>query len=125
MKKYLSTFLLTAGILFSFAPQASAENHIDISQQIAGKSGYSVQVSDTTLSETVGKIIKIVLGFLGTIFLALTVYAGVLWLTAAGNEENIEKANKILKTSVIGLIIILSAYTITFFVLTNLFRVTS
>ena len=111
--------------MFSFAPQTYANEHIDISQEIAGKSGYSVQVSDTTLSETVGKIIKIVLGFLGTIFLALTVYAGVLWLTAAGNEENIEKANKILKTSVIGLIIILSAYTITFFVLSNLFRVTS
>ena len=61
MKKYLSTFLLIAGILFSFAPQAYANEHIDISQEIAGKSGYSVQVSDTTLSETVGKIIKIVL----------------------------------------------------------------
>lgn len=94
-------------------------------QDLAAKSGYNAGVTEGTLSETVGKIIKAVLGLLGTIFLALTIYAGVLWMTAAGEEEKITKATGILKTSVIGLIIILAAYSITYFVLSNLFRVTS
>ena len=96
----------------------------DLSQDIAQKSGYG-SATGNTLSETVGKIIKIVLGFLGIIFLALTVYAGVLWMTAAGNEEKVTKALDILKTSVIGLIIIVAAYSITYFVMVNAFALTA
>ena len=123
MKKYFTIFLLAAGILLLPAPQVFAQ--VDLSQDIAAKSGYKAGVTEGTLSETVGKIIKAVLGLLGTVFLALTVYAGVLWMTAAGEEEKVTKATGILKTSVIGLIIILAAYSITYFVLSNLFRVTS
>ena len=96
----------------------------DLSQDIAGKSGYG-SATASTLSETVGKIIKAVLGLLGIVFLALTVYAGVLWMTAAGEEAKIEKAVGILKASVIGLIIIIAAYSITYFVMINAFALTS
>lgn len=123
MKKYFTIFLLAIGVFLSSGVQVFAQT--DLSQDIAAKSGYNAGVTEGTLSETVGKIIKAVLGLLGTIFLALTVYAGVLWMTAAGEEEKITKATGILKTSVIGLIIILAAYSITYFVLSNLFRVTS
>lgn len=58
-------------------------------------------------------VIRITLGFLGTLFVVLTVYAGFLWMTAGGAEENIEKAKKLLYRSVLGLIIVLSAYSIT------------
>lgn len=111
------------GVLLTPAVKVLAET--DLSQDIAAKSGYNASATEGTLSETVGKIIKAVLGLLGTIFLALTVYAGVLWMTAAGDESKSEKAMSILKTAVIGLIIILAAYAITFFVLSNLFKATS
>ena len=65
-------------------------------------------------------IIKMALGVLGTIFLVLTVYAGFLWMTASGEEEKITKAKDILKASIIGLLIILTAYAITSFVISNL-----
>ena len=123
MKKHLIIFLISVGILL--APVTVTKAQVDLSQDIAAKSGYKAGVTEGTLSETVGKIIKAVLGLLGTVFLALTVYAGVLWMTAAGEEEKVTKATGILKTSVIGLIIILAAYSITYFVLSNLFRVTS
>ena len=61
-------------------------------------------------------IIKILLSLLGTIFLALTVYAGYLWLTSHGEEERVERARKILKRSIIGIIIVLLSYSITLFV---------
>ena len=66
----------------------------------------------------VANIIKIALEVLGTIFFVLTIYAGFLWMTAGGNEENIEKAKKVLTASVIGLVIILCAYSITYYVTT-------
>src|SRR5687768_2207405 len=64
------------------------------------------------ISVSIGTAIKGVLAALGTIFLILTVYAGVLWMTAAGKEEQIEKAQGVLKTAIIGLAITLSAYAI-------------
>lgn len=63
----------------------------------------------------VAEIIRIVLGFIGTIFFVLTLYAGYLWMTAAGNEEQVTKAKTLLFQATIGLIIILMAFAITSF----------
>jgi hypothetical protein len=62
------------------------------------------------------RIIRTALGILGTIFLILVLYAGFLWMTAAGNEDSITKAKKLLYQGVVGLAIILSAYGITLLV---------
>ncbi len=58
-------------------------------------------------------IIAPVFGILGTIFFALMVYAGVLWMTAAGDPKRVDKAKDILKSSVIGAVIVIAAYVIT------------
>ena len=79
------------------------------------KTGLSSSLQDTTAN-----VIKAILALVGTVFLVLTIYAGVLWMTAAGEEAKIEKAVGILKASVIGLVIIMSAYAITFFVTSKL-----
>ena len=44
-------------------------------------------------------------------------YAGFLWMTASGNSEQVEKATGILKMAIIGLIIVMAAYSITYFAL--------
>ncbi len=68
------------------------------------------------LNSTVATIIKGVLALVGTIFFVLTVYAGVIWMTAQGNAEQVERATAIVKTTIIGLAITMSAYAITVFV---------
>ena len=68
------------------------------------------------LADVIGRAINIVLGFLGIVLLCLFLYAGFLWMTAAGDEKKVEKAKEILKNAVIGIIIILIAYAITAFV---------
>jgi hypothetical protein len=68
----------------------------------------------------VGKIIQIFLGLLGVIALGLIIYGGFLWMTAAGNEEQIDRAKKVLTSAIIGLVIILSAFGITTFILNSL-----
>ena len=52
------------------------------------------------------------LPFVGAIAIAAIVFAGFLYLTAAGNQEQTEKAKKIIIWVVIGIIIIVSAYAI-------------
>jgi len=65
----------------------------------------------------VAKVIRIALGFLGIIALVLIIYAGWLWMSSEGNEEKVAQAKKVLKNAIIGLIIILSAFAITTFIL--------
>lgn len=62
------------------------------------------------------RIIRIVLELLGIIALAIIIYAGFKWMTAAGDESKVEDAKKQLVNGLIGLVIILVAYSIATFV---------
>ena len=66
------------------------------------------------------QVINILMGLLGVIALGLILWSGYIWMTAGGNEEKITQAKKILKNASIGLILILSAWGIAYFVLTRL-----
>jgi len=77
-----------------------------------------------SLGETVSEIIKVALGFLGIVFLLLTIYAGFTWMLAAGNEDKISTAKKTLVAAVIGLAIVLASYAITRFVIDGLLEAT-
>lgn len=68
------------------------------------------------------RIINVILGFLGLVAVCLVLYAGYLWMTSQGNEEVVAQAKKMLINGVIGLIIILAAFTITSFILRSLLR---
>ncbi|HZJ40914.1 MAG TPA: hypothetical protein VFD16_01455 [Candidatus Saccharimonadales bacterium] len=77
-------------------------------------------LGDISIGQLVSQIIKVVLGFLAIIFLILIIMAGFRWMTAGGNEEQIKKSTATIKAAVIGLIIVLAAYTITYFIFTYL-----
>lgn len=79
------------------------------------QSGYS-QASETTFASNLGYVVKIVLSFSGVVFMMLMVYAGYLWMTARGNEQQVDKATDIIKASIIGMIITVGAYSITNFI---------
>jgi hypothetical protein len=65
----------------------------------------------------VGGAINVATSFIGAIFLILIIYAGFLWMTAGGNQEQIAKAKKIMSRAVIGVILLVSAYIITYIIL--------
>lgn len=72
----------------------------------------------------VARIVRVFLGFLGVGTIVLMVWAGARWMTAGGNEEQVNKAKRTLRNAVIGLIIILSGYSISTFVIRRLQRQT-
>jgi hypothetical protein len=75
-------------------------------------------------AEIIGQIINYILGFVGAIFLILTIYGGITWMTAGGNEEKIKKAKGLITSAIIGLAIVLAAYSITWFVFDKLLKAT-
>lgn len=73
-----------------------------------------------TLGQNITTMINFFLGLLGLIAVAFLIYAGVMMVTAGGDEQHITKAKKIIIYAVIGIVIILLSYTIVQFVTTAL-----
>ena len=84
----------------------------------SSEAGYNTD--QTGVNPIIQTIIQVALSFLGVIFLILMIYGGILWMTASGNEEQVEKAKKLLRSAIIGLIIVLAAYAISWFVVSTL-----
>lgn len=81
------------------------------------KAGYVIGENATTVEGIIGMIIYIVIGLVGVVFMAYMIYGGVTWMTAQGNQEKAKKAGKILSRSIVGLIITLAAYAISYFLI--------
>jgi len=85
-------------------------------QKMLGETG----LNDFTLVQIIVAIIQIALSLLGIIFLIIIVFAGYSWMTAAGNEEAVKKAQDMIKRAIIGLVTVLMAYAITYFIFNQL-----
>lgn len=66
------------------------------------------------------EVISWVLGMLGLVAVIMIIYGGFMWMTAAGNEERITKAKKILRFAIIGLSIILFSYVLVNFIFSQI-----
>ncbi|SRR3989339_390955 len=82
-------------------------------KQIGSQSGADAY---QTPQDLIGVGINAALTLVGLFFLVLMIYAGYLWLTARGEEEPINKAKKIITSSIIGFVLVASAYSITVFI---------
>ena len=59
-----------------------------------------------SLGSRVGSILKVVFNILGIVFLLVVVVAGLMWMTAAGNEDIIRKSKQAIVAASIGFIIV-------------------
>jgi len=122
MKKIIYIFIALLIVGFSSAPITLAsgfdfKNSTGL-EKTANESGYlnTVFNSEDSLESGIGNIIALVLSFLGVIFLILIIVGGISWMTAAGNDQQIEKAKSLITNAAIGVLIVFSAYAITWFV---------
>lgn len=74
---------------------------------------------DSDLVSTIGNLIGVIFSFVSVIFFILIIYAGILWMTARGNDQQTDKAKQIIIGAVAGIILIVGAYSITNFVFDN------
>lgn len=101
--------LLTVLILPYFV---FASGIVDNLKEVGPKAGFNANTDETSMSAIAGTVVNAVLSLLGVIFVILIIYAGILWMTAGGEEAKVEKAQKILKNAIIGLIITVSVFAI-------------
>ena len=66
----------------------------------------------TDIRQAIMNITNWILGFVAIIATLVVIYGGVLYLTATGNEEAVEKAKKTMSYGIIGIVICGLAYAI-------------
>lgn len=117
MKKILAT-IFSLIILVSVGSSVAAQGLIDsntassFADDVKTEAGFS----GLRVGDIVGTVIRASLSLLAIIFVVLIILAGFRWMTSQGNEKNIEEAQQTIKTALIGLIIVLAAWSITYFV---------
>lgn len=126
MKKIIkfNIFLTLSIFLASLIKPAQAEvinsSALDRLKGVAGAGGYNTTTDGPTLPVIIGIIINGFSSLLGIIFVILIVYSGYTWMTSSGNEEKIKKAVSTIRSSVIGLIVTLSAWSLWTFIFQKL-----
>lgn len=114
--------LLVNGILLAYVAQADGpfddQKASGYLSELAGKVNLEKNKGGT--AAMIGYIINGVLGFLGIIFLILIIYAGLKWMMAGGAEEDVNEARQLIKWAIIGVIVILGAYALSYFVINSI-----
>jgi len=126
MKRIKKIIMLTAAIIpffFFLIQPVSAEPLLNKTaglETMTNTTGTEAGMAHVSVGLLVAKIIQVILGFLAIIFLVLMITAGFRWMTAGGNEEQTKKAIATIKNATIGLVVVLLAYAITYFLFKSL-----
>lgn len=86
---------------------------------VTTQAGYSSGTNENTMLDTISMIIQVFLSLLGVVFLVLIIYGGYLWMMDQGNNDKMKKAQNLITAAVVGLIIVLLAYSISYFVFSS------
>jgi len=70
-------------------------------------------------------ILNIVFSLIGIISIVLVIRGGFIWYTSGGNEDEIKKARNTLLSGVVGLIIVLTSYSLARYILSALLTATT
>lgn len=129
MKKIILKHLLVFAMLAFLVIPAVSFATTTPGQITAQSLGLDTINSNTDLSkqdplQTVAKLINTVMLLLGIIAVGIVLLGGFKWMTAGGNDEKVTEAKKLMGSGLIGLVIILSAWGITVFVLSRINQAT-
>lgn len=121
------TFLVIALAVVNFASASflkpGLKNNLDLDTGIVGETaGYE---SNVDLTSIVGIVIQTFLGILGVVFLVYMIYAGYNWMIAQGDEDRVTRAKDTIQRAIIGLIVTIAAYAISFWVFDKLLTTTN
>ena len=123
MKQYLKFLLPTLVVIAIVAPLSVGA--MDIGLNMANNAASAAGYGNATLGVAAGKMITILLNVLALIATVLIIGGGVMWMTSGGNEDQIGKAKKLMIAAIVGLVIILLAKAISFFILQRLVNVSN
>jgi hypothetical protein len=128
IKKYIYLMIYPVLMLPSLIAKAQGLLEDETDQELANQTERLREASgfrETTepgsgIAEIISLVIYAFLGLLGIIFLTMIIIAGFNWMMAQGEEEKVRNAKDTIKSAIIGLIIVMAAYSLTYFVFASL-----
>lgn len=120
-----SSFTFTTNTYNANAKNNLLDNQLGFQKDNEIGKKFSKEDEAAPLQLIIARVIRIFLGFLGIIFLALIIVAGYKYMVAKGNSEEAQEALAQIKRGFIGLLIVLSAFSIAYFVVENLRKITT
>ena len=121
--KYIVLSAIFIGIIFASVIcvktiRAEDDYGLGTAAEVSGLSANAISQKGD-IPQVIGMIISAALSLVGVFFFLMILYAGFIWMTAAGSTEKTTLAKNKLQSAFIGLIIVLSAYAIAGFVFEN------
>ncbi|GEM_PF-3139571 len=86
--------------------------------------GAGTDLTSSDARTIIARLINIVLGLLGTVAVVMVLIGGFKWMSSGGDDTEIAKARKYVISGVIGMAIVLAAYSIASFVIKGLTQAT-
>lgn len=120
---FIFCFMVISGVYAQTNDTSSSGGTIEVAQAGGGgnDSGGVVSLTNPLGSDDIptlaGRVIEAVLGIVGSLALIMFIYGGVIWMTAAGNEQSVTKGKNIVLWATLGLVVIFSSYALVKFVI--------
>ena len=120
-QKVFSWTVMSAAVLASALPALAAPTSGPLQETEFGLSyAGNIGLGSRDVRDTMAQIIRVAMGLLGIVAVVIVLIGGFKWMTAGGNDDQVGEAKKWIFSGVLGLAIIMSAYAIASYVLTQL-----
>lgn len=125
-KKILKNLLALAMLSLLALPLVTlAQSNMDVGMNEIEEGFGDNGLGNTDPRTTVARLINVAMLFLGIIAVVIVLLGGFKWMTAAGNEDKVGEAKKLMGAGVVGLVIVLSAWGVANFILSRLITATN
>jgi len=113
IKKIILVVAVLILSIFTFIGNVSAQTKLDgPGLRSPSGSAYNSISNEKNMGDFLVGLTNFSLSFVTTIAVLMLLYGGFLWITDRGESDSVEKAKKIIAGSIIGILIIISAYTV-------------
>lgn len=125
-KKLIASIVLVVGvglvlpICATLAQAPKGLQAISAGAKTAAGGAGLVSTGSGDLMTLIGQLIGAVMGLVGVLLFGYMVYGGFKWMTAAGDTKAVGEAQSIIRNAIIGIVIIVAAYSISSYVLQRL-----
>lgn len=102
-----------------------AQQDLNVNDLGVGAIQNDIKLGSGDVRQTAARLINVALGFLGIIAVVIVLIGGFKYMVSGGNEEKTSEARRLIVSGIIGLAIILSAWAITSFVISQLVSATN
>jgi len=107
MKQFLFAIFAVALVVVPGGLTYAASNMVSDGFSVSTAAGSADTLTNATFYSIVERVMNWLLGFIGVLGVVAFVIAGIMYLTAAGDEGQTEKAKSIMMYAIIGLVVAL------------------